>query len=603
MKHIKLLAGFCSLVCCIGGLQPAFSSQAYDGQIPELANEILLMESGGNVNGWIQNTLPAMAGSSSPDWYCMALSSQGGYDFTSFCSALQEYIAADCERSAVSRERLALSLLAGSAELPAVCAELLDNSAGQQGIMSWVFALHLLNNGVPSQKYTVESVSDVLLSLQCGDGGWSVMGSCGDPDVTAMTIQALAPNCNRQNVAAAAENGIRFLSDKQLSSGAYSSYGAENAESTAQTWIALSCLGVDALSDERFIKEGHTLLDGIQQFYIGGGQYAHQLQGEYSNMASMQVFLALTAADLLQCGKQSLYLYDRPPGTAFPEAAPQNTAPVSAERPQTTKQRQTQVSTADSQKETQENSEHANDTVHTAAAAPDTKITDVPQADGHIITESTADTTAVTHDSEVRTTKPADEQNQPKAAHPYRLPLLIGSGVLFAVSTGICWLRKKRSPKTYLTLAGGWGILAAAILCIRIETPSQFYQGQQKNGGGTVTMAIYCDVICGLEGSEAYPADGEIMPLTAFSIAENDTALDLLYDAVKTYALQIEVDGISAAITDNAYVRGIASLYEFDFGDLSGWTYTVNGVRPDVGCGAYHLKDGDCVIWEYTIDL
>ncbi|MBR6717951.1 MAG: DUF4430 domain-containing protein [Oscillospiraceae bacterium] len=116
-------------------------------------------------------------------------------------------------------------------------------------------------------------------------------------------------------------------------------------------------------------------------------------------------------------------------------------------------------------------------------------------------------------------------------------------------------------------------------------------------------MAIRCDVICGLPGSEAYPADGVIMPLTEFSIAPEESALDLLYDAVRTYTLQVEVDGISGETVETAYVRGIASLYEFDFGDLSGWTYTVNGVRPSVGCDACTLHDGDCVVWEYTVDL
>ena len=59
----------------------------------------------------------------------------------------------------------------------------------------------------------------------------------------------------------------------------------------------------------------------------------------------------------------------------------------------------------------------------------------------------------------------------------------------------------------------------------------------------------------------------------------------------------------SGDAVETAYVRGIASLYEFDFGDLSGWTYTVNGVRPSIGCGACKLHDGDRVVWEYTVSL
>ena len=34
-----------------------------------------------------------------------------------------------------------------------------------------------------------------------------------------------------------------------------------------------------------------------------------------------------------------------------------------------------------------------------------------------------------------------------------------------------------------------------------------------------------------------------------------------------------------------------------------GWTYTVNGERPSVGCGSCILHDGDKVAWIYTINL
>ena len=52
-----------------------------------------------------------------------------------------------------------------------------------------------------------------------------------------------------------------------------------------------------------------------------------------------------------------------------------------------------------------------------------------------------------------------------------------------------------------------------------------------------------------------------------------------------------------------AYIAGINYLYEFDFGELSGWTYRVNGEVPSVGCDKYELKDGDKVEWIYTCEL
>ena len=51
------------------------------------------------------------------------------------------------------------------------------------------------------------------------------------------------------------------------------------------------------------------------------------------------------------------------------------------------------------------------------------------------------------------------------------------------------------------------------------------------------------------------------------------------------------------------YIHGIGNIYEFDFGDLSGWVYMVNGESASVGCDQYVLQDGDQVEWHYTLEL
>ena len=43
------------------------------------------------------------------------------------------------------------------------------------------------------------------------------------------------------------------------------------------------------------------------------------------------------------------------------------------------------------------------------------------------------------------------------------------------------------------------------------------------------------------------------------------------------------------------YVRGIHQLYELDCGNLSGWTYQVNGIVPNYGCSKYTVKAGDVI--------
>ncbi|MBQ2251339.1 MAG: DUF4430 domain-containing protein, partial [Clostridia bacterium] len=48
---------------------------------------------------------------------------------------------------------------------------------------------------------------------------------------------------------------------------------------------------------------------------------------------------------------------------------------------------------------------------------------------------------------------------------------------------------------------------------------------------------------------------------------------------------------------------GINNIGEMDFGDVSGWTYTVNGEVATVGASEYVLKDGDVIEWKYALTL
>ena len=69
--------------------------------------------------------------------------------------------------------------------------------------------------------------------------------------MTAMALQAFAPYYTgritvgtelQKQIREAVDRNIQVLSDMQKTSGAYSSYGSENAESTAQVLVALSSL-------------------------------------------------------------------------------------------------------------------------------------------------------------------------------------------------------------------------------------------------------------------------------------------------------------------------------------------------------------------------
>ena len=102
---------------------------------------------------------------------------------------------------------------------------------------------------------------------------------------------------------------------------------------------------------------------------------------------------------------------------------------------------------------------------------------------------------------------------------------------------------------------------------------------------------------------EHIPEDGVILAPTAFDIESGDTVFDILTEAAQTYGIQVENKGSAGSSHGMVYISGINYIYEFDFGDLSGWVYHVNGITPSRNCGEYVLSDGDRIEWLYTCEV
>ena len=598
-------AGCFALILILSSVRLLLPVRAAD-TVSEAAAEILTAQcEGQTLQEWLDGTLTDGAGNGAAEWYVMALRASGKrLDYTDYRRALEQKLDSGSFFSATAKQRCALALIAASdGEIPARCETLLRESLGKQGLMSQVFGLHLINQGVPCETGSAEVVAE-LLSAQLADGGWTLSGSFSDPDVTAMTVQALAPYRQQTAVGKAVSRAVERLSEKQLESGGFSSYGNENPESAAQVWIALAALDISPLTDARFVRNGHTLLDAIGQFSRGNGQYAHLLSGPANPAATQQVFLALTAEQCRQAGRY-FYLPDgfraKTESAVTVQTTASHSTASSAAQTRTTPQQTAVTGTSAGSTASEQTGATAS-----ASADADTETgTDAGETAASVtaqtVTEQTAETGRTHSSAASAQIAPQGEQTGPR--YPYRIPLTAGIGIVFVGFAAFFFFRGNRSAKTYLTLLGICGALTAGVWLIRVESPDSYYQPQARGGGGSVTMEIRCDVILGLDGSERFPADGVILPETVFDIDENENALTLLYDAVRAYSLQIEVDGVSGDVVETAYVRGIASLYEFDFGDLSGWTYLVNGERPSVGCGAFTLHDGDRVVWAYTVSL
>ncbi len=579
--------------------------------------EIIAFHSGGgSVQNWIDGALTENAGISS-EWYILALSQSGDYDFSSYQNALHEYLATHEIYSASSRLKYALAL-ASCGEHDGYITESLENSIGQQGIMSWIYGLHLLNNGFLCESCSQEAAVSQLLSMQLEDGGWAVMGTAGDIDVTAMAVQALAVSYPANpDVQSACDRAITFLSAHQQEYGGYQSFGTENLESTAQVVTALASLGIDGFSDERFIKNDNTLLTGMLTFRQPDGSYSHTRDGGYNETATIQAFYTFIAYQRMQNGQPPLYLLDpkslpEPEPETEPETLPepeQEMTPELLQIPETSVVSETVMPEATVPEMSQTSGTNTETSVQTSAtvsetSATETTSTSVPESTSLPRSETTVTSISETFskpETAVTSTEtsviPEQKQTVP---HQNRKLLIIGiiagTGILFCL---LLWILKRRSWKNFLVI----GILvlgaSGAVWFIRIQSPEEYYHQsavQKENPSGTVSITIRCDTLIGKADSEAIPADGVILEKTEIPLSEGETVYDILMQTAQAYGIQTEHNS-------SYYISGIQYLYEMQYGDLSGWMYRVNGEMPSVGCAEYFLKDGDFIEWLYSCEI
>lgn len=184
-----------------------------------------------------------------------------------------------------------------------------------QGLNGAVYALIALD----TYKYEIPTASDgatqttrenlisYILENQLENGGWTFFGSTADPDMTGMAIQALAPYYSKNaDVKNAVDKALDVLSATQQDNGGVASWGTVNVENCAQVLTALASIGINADTDERFIKNGNTLVDAIMDFSVENG-FAHVQDSGYNQMATEQAYYALVSYNRVKNGKTSLY--------------------------------------------------------------------------------------------------------------------------------------------------------------------------------------------------------------------------------------------------------------------------------------------------------
>ena len=158
--------------------------------------------------------------------------------------------------------------------------------------------------------------------------------------------------------------------------------------------------------------------------------------------------------------------------------------------------------------------------------------------------------------------------------------------------------KNKKLKKNLILLC----LALVAIAAIGFSIAGKLKAQDKKPEDAKVTIEIRCDELSSNMDMltdkalvDYVPKDGIIVKKSRFSIKSDETTvMDVLQKACKEKDVQIE--------DKKGYVKGINYLYEFSAGQKSGWMYKVNGNLPNYMASEVKLKDGDEILWFYTVD-
>lgn len=578
---------FCIIICILSlicNITPL--SICADSETDELINDILsfkMNEAGvDSVQSLIDGKFTSDAGVNS-EWYIFALSrDKAEYNYSAYENALISYVNEKNISSASTRLKYALVLASIGSENEYI-SSVMDNSIGKQGIMSYIFGLHLLNNGYSSNVTDLNEVKSKIISMQLSDGGWAITGNKGDVDVTAMAVQSLTTYYpHESDVKASIDKAIQFLSENQLADGTFSSYGKANLESTAQVLTALSGLGINCKDDERFIKE-NNIIDAMKLFRLSDGSFSHIINSESNDSATVEALYSFVAYSGMLNGESPLYIFNKPDIHNFEIPIQTETQPVVQQETTST----TALITA--------TSSELQSTFVTQATETTTILTTKIRTVLEETTYTDISTDTSTFTTEKVVTKISTSDSSKKVGYkPFACVILVSVGAITCI---VLFAVKKRSYKNYIAvlIAVTAGII---FICVTDFKSGKEYYGKEtvkENAVGKVTFSISCKILADKEKNEFIPEDCIILDTSEFEIENGDTVCDILTEACRKNSIQLEKSG--------GYVTGINYLYEFDYGDLSGWIYSVNGEKSSLGSDEYILSDGDEIEWEYTCEM
>ena len=447
----------------------------------------------------------------------------------------------------------------------------------EQGNNGTAFALIALDSGNYYDNATGTTARNAwinsLLDAQISGGSWGIDADFpgSNVDMTAMVVQALAPYCSTNaNVKDAVDKAVKWLSAEYQKTGDY-----DSSESAAQVIVALSALGIDAKTDNRFQHNGISVLSNFLSYADPNSKgFLHDKQpnSTVNQMASEQAAYTLVAYDRYVNGSKRLY--DMSDVTKRENADAQAVIDMI-----------NQIGYVD-------------ESSYNAIAEARNAYNKLSAADKAKVENYNTLTAAETSYKAILKQKQTDQYKALKAHYD---DLLNDKTKKYGTAA-----KKKLAS----ILQQAQTDMNAAESCERvmdIYNKAIFDLDAVKPGDIEVTFrligALEATQDVDLTKDSYLPEYVTWVPTKTYALQENATVYDLFTEAMSDAGLRYigaESNYVSTIYAPSCL--GGYALSEFTNGKKSGWMYTVNGKHPNQGLKNWTLNDGDVVIWHYVND-
>lgn len=315
----RLTGGLMAVVLAVTMVLGAWPGQAYAAEASQMT--------GGNgpERAEIDDALQALQASLARqeplgDWVALALARGGKPEMSRYAAVVEQTAVPENFRRVTDYARMALAVNAHGWDARRVGPHEIDllgqiansDNMTAQGPNGPAYALMALDAGGyvagPQDRWTRGALIRWLLDQRGEGGGWSLVAGKSEVDITAIVLTALAPYRDMADVKAAIDGALTWLSSVQTATGGFGGNGMpETSENAVQVIIALTALGIDPANDERFVKNGNSVLARLMSFRQPDGSFAHLPGGRSDGLATMYALLGMTAVDRWQDGLPGLY--------------------------------------------------------------------------------------------------------------------------------------------------------------------------------------------------------------------------------------------------------------------------------------------------------